>query len=72
MSIIMINCGGLIDVREFFDIESYTKIYVFDSHRPLKLENIHHNNINVCVFDDDRETEKLEKVLEAFESLTVK
>jgi cell division control protein 45 len=68
----MINCGGLIDAREFFEIEDFTKIYIVDSHRPLNLSNVDPRNLQVCVFDDDDDTERFDRVLDAYEAVTVK
>ncbi|KAG1150007.1 hypothetical protein G6F37_002176 [Rhizopus arrhizus] len=70
VSIFMINCGGLIDAREFFEIEDFTKIYIVDSHRPLNLSNVDPRNLQVCVFDDDDDTERFDRVLDAYEAVT--
>jgi hypothetical protein len=67
----MINCGGLADITQCFTLNSLTKVYIIDSHRPLNLENMHVTNTQVCVFDDQDETEKINKVMEAFDAVMV-
>jgi cell division control protein 45 len=67
----MINCGGIIDIYQYLEVDDDVKIYIIDSHRPLNLDNLHGSKRNVCVFDDDDETEKLNPVLEAFSALMV-
>jgi cell division control protein 45 len=67
----MINCGGIIDIYQYLEVDDDVKIYIIDSHRPLNLDNLHDSKRNVCVFDDDDETEKLSPVLEAFSALMV-
>lgn len=67
----MINCGGAIDVKEFFDIDEYTKIYILDSHRPLHLSNLDPKNVHVCVLDEDEHTEKFDLIMNAYDSVMV-
>jgi cell division control protein 45 len=51
-SIIMINCGGTIDLTEHWFASQFTDllIFVIDSNRPTNHNNIYHNNI---IFIDD-------------------
>ncbi|KAI9257527.1 DNA replication pre-initiation complex subunit Cdc45 [Helicostylum pulchrum] len=68
-SIVMINCGGLGNITQCFNLTPLTKVYIIDSHRPLNLDNMHPSNTQVCVFDDDSETEKIAEVMEAFDAI---
>ncbi|KAI9246196.1 CDC45 family [Sporodiniella umbellata] len=70
VSIIMINCGGLIDAREFFEIDEYTKIYILDSHRPLHLSNLDPKNMHVCVLDEDEHSDRFDLVMDAYDAVT--
>ena len=38
--VILIGCGGTVDLEEFFNCHQQIKIYVLDNHRPYNLENI--------------------------------
>lgn len=67
----MINCGGLGNITQCFNLTPLTKVYIIDSHRPLNLDNMHPSNTQVCVFDDDSETEKIAEVMEAFDAIIV-
>ncbi|SAM08075.1 hypothetical protein [Absidia glauca] len=67
-TIILINCGGLVDVSEFLQVNNLVTLYILDSHRPLHLDNITGDN-NICVFDDDDENEKMTKLIEVYEEL---
>lgn len=67
----MINCGGLGNITECFNLTALTKVYIIDSHRPLNLENMHPANTQVCVFDDQDETEKINEIMEAFDAVIV-
>ena len=40
-SVVLINCGGNLDLYTFFGEPEHITFYVFDSHRPLDLSNIH-------------------------------
>jgi cell division control protein 45 len=35
----MLNCGGVLDVGEFFNLNEDHKVYVVDSRRPVNLVN---------------------------------
>lgn len=39
--VILLNCGGIIDVDDFFQLSEESVIIVVDSHRPFHLRNIH-------------------------------
>lgn len=67
----MINCGGLGNITQCFTLNQLTKVYIIDSHRPLNLENMHHANTQVCVFDDEGESERINEVMKAFDALMV-
>ncbi|KAI8803183.1 CDC45 family [Cladochytrium replicatum] len=61
-SIILLNCGGMIDLESFFGLSEDMTVYVADSHRPLNLHNIFGNQ-QVAVLDDGEmgDTTKLEE-----------
>ncbi|KAI8089535.1 DNA replication pre-initiation complex subunit Cdc45 [Halteromyces radiatus] len=67
-TIIMINCGGLVELSEILKVNDLVTIYILDSHRPLHLDNIVGHN-NICVFDDDDESEKMEELIQIYEEL---
>ncbi|CAO3590605.1 unnamed protein product [Absidia cylindrospora] len=67
-TIIMINCGGLVDVADILKLNDQMSLFIFDSHRPIHLDNIVGGN-NVCVFDDDDENEKMEELINIYEEL---
>jgi cell division control protein 45 len=68
----MINCGGLGNITECFTLTPEAKVYIIDSHRPLNLENMLEGNTQVCVFDDQDETEKINEVMKAYDAVMVK
>ena len=43
----MINCGGTVDLKEFFNLDQSVSIYVLDSHRPYHLNNVRDTNEQV-------------------------
>jgi hypothetical protein len=49
-SIIMINCGGTIDIVEFLQPPPDATIYILDSHRPYHLNNVREHIQQVCSF----------------------
>lgn len=51
-SIIMLNCGAIVDVTKLLGIPPYVKCYVLDSHRPIHLANIYDDHQQIVVFDD--------------------
>jgi hypothetical protein len=51
-SIVMINCGGIIDIKAEFELDPELKCYVVDSHRPTHLSNVH-NQDQIILFDDN-------------------
>jgi cell division control protein 45 len=46
-SIIMINCGGTVDLMEFLAPPPEVTVYVIDCHRPYHLENVREHNSQV-------------------------
>jgi cell division control protein 45 len=53
-SFIMVNCGAVVDVASFLQLEENQTAYVVDYHRPVHQRNIH-NAKNVVVFADTQE-----------------
>ncbi|KAJ3068456.1 hypothetical protein HDU98_008378, partial [Podochytrium sp. JEL0797] len=66
-SIIMLNCGGGIDIAATLDIPSEATVYIIDSHRPLHLGSIYKYE-QVMVLDDG-EIEERKDVEEAFNAI---
>lgn len=66
-TIIMINCGGCIDLSEYLSLHPSVVVFVVDSNRPLNLDNLF-NNDQVCVFDDG-DVEDLEDERQAYMKL---
>ncbi|KAI8617943.1 CDC45 family [Chytriomyces sp. MP71] len=63
-SIIMLNCGGVIDIAATLSIPEHATVYIIDSHRPLHLGSIYkYEQVNVL---DDGEIEEMKDVEEAF------
>ena len=50
-SVIFINCGSTIDLNEIITIHENLTCYIFDSHRPINIQNINDKNIVVLVDD---------------------
>ncbi|TPX64767.1 hypothetical protein SpCBS45565_g05664 [Spizellomyces sp. 'palustris'] len=66
-SIIMLNCGGLVDLTEMFSLSEEMTVYVCDSHRPLSLQGLFgHDQI---MFLDDGDVDQLSALREAVEEL---
>ncbi|EGC39154.1 hypothetical protein DICPUDRAFT_27471 [Dictyostelium purpureum] len=58
-SIIMINCGGNLDITTVFsNLTAEQVVYIFDSHRPYSIENIN-NTHNALIIDDGTYNEQL-------------
>ncbi|KAI8870495.1 CDC45-like protein [Ramicandelaber brevisporus] len=67
-SVITINCGGSIDLGQYFTLPSNVIMYVVDSHRPFNLYNLYAND-QVVVLDDGDIEEEMMDVRQAFERL---
>jgi hypothetical protein len=46
-SVILINCGGIVELADFLTITEQMSVYVFDSHRPYHLANVDPENTQV-------------------------
>uniref|UniRef100_A0AAV1UM09 Cell division control protein 45 n=1 Tax=Peronospora matthiolae TaxID=2874970 RepID=A0AAV1UM09_9STRA len=51
-SVIMLNCGAIVDVAKLLALPPHIKCYVLDSHRPIHLANIYDTDEQIVVFDD--------------------
>ncbi|TYZ65771.1 hypothetical protein PybrP1_009972 [[Pythium] brassicae (nom. inval.)] len=51
-SVVMINCGAIVNVLELLALPPNMRCYIFDSHRPIHLANIYDASQQVIVFDD--------------------
>ncbi|TMW69627.1 hypothetical protein Poli38472_001783 [Pythium oligandrum] len=51
-SIVMLNCGAIVNVTQLLALPSSVKCYIFDSHRPIHLANIYDTTQQIVVFDD--------------------
>lgn len=66
-SIIMLDCGGSVDLNDFFQISSNVSIYLLDSHRPYTLFNIF-NNSQLYIFDDGFIEDNIEHLRDAWKA----
>eukprot|EP00899_Mesostigma_viride_P018330 jgi/Mesvir1/26499/Mv16160-RA.1 len=55
--VVMINCGGGVDVRRLLDLPPHVFCFIFDSHRPIHLSNSSFENKQVTVVLPDRQEE---------------
>ncbi|KAG6612927.1 cell division control protein 45 [Phytophthora cinnamomi] len=51
-SVVLLNCGAIVDVAKLLALPPHVKCYVLDSHRPIHLANIYDEHRQVVVFDD--------------------
>ncbi|KAL3658538.1 hypothetical protein V7S43_016422 [Phytophthora oleae] len=51
-SVVMLNCGAIVDVAKLLALPTHVKCYVLDSHRPIHLANIYDEHQQIVVFDD--------------------
>ncbi|DBA01874.1 TPA: hypothetical protein N0F65_006022 [Lagenidium giganteum] len=51
-SVILINCGAIVNVSELLALPPTARCYILDSHRPIHLANIYDANQQIVVFDD--------------------
>lgn len=51
-SVVMINCGAIVNVMDLLALPPQMKCYIFDSHRPIHLANIYDPSQQIVVFDD--------------------
>ncbi|KAG7390279.1 DNA replication initiation factor cdc45 [Phytophthora pseudosyringae] len=51
-SVVLLNCGAIVDVAKLLALPTHVKCYVLDSHRPIHLANIYDEHQQVVVFDD--------------------
>lgn len=51
-SVILINCGAIVNVMELLAPPPHMRCYIFDSHRPIHLANIYDQSQQIVVFDD--------------------
>ncbi|KAJ3403729.1 hypothetical protein HDV05_007660 [Chytridiales sp. JEL 0842] len=66
-SIVMINCGGFLDLDDFFSLPESCIVYVVDSHRPFNLDNLFGKE-NIVVLDDG-EVDDMKDIQEAYTSM---
>ncbi|KAI8057935.1 CDC45 family [Syncephalis plumigaleata] len=67
-SIIMLNCGALVDLTEMFSLSEQHTIYVCDTHRPIHLRNLF-GSAQVVVLDDGEAEVTLRQEQEAYEKV---
>ena len=65
-SIVLLDCGGAVDIGEFFQLSEQMSVYVVDSHRPFHLNNLYKND-QVFILDDGDIDEQMAPVREAFD-----
>ncbi|GAB9473726.1 hypothetical protein Gpo141_00010873 [Globisporangium polare] len=51
-SVVLINCGAIVNVMELLALPPHMRCYIFDSHRPIHLANIYDQSQQIVVFDD--------------------
>ncbi|KAL4162808.1 hypothetical protein PRNP1_003340 [Phytophthora ramorum] len=51
-SVVLLNCGAIVDVAKLLALPPHVKCYVLDSHRPIHLANIYDEHQQIVVFDD--------------------
>ncbi|KAJ3189473.1 hypothetical protein HDU85_003104 [Gaertneriomyces sp. JEL0708] len=66
-SIILLNCGGLVDLSEMLSLNDEMTVYVCDSHRPLNLHGLFGSD--QVLFMDDGDIDDLADLQQAFEEL---
>ncbi|KAI9106301.1 CDC45 family [Phlyctochytrium arcticum] len=66
-SVIMLNCGGVIDLPEVLSLTDDMMVYICDSHRPLSLQSLFVND--QVMFLDDGDIEELSDLQKAVEEL---
>eukprot|EP00808_Paulinella_micropora_P021793 g56480.t1 len=67
-SIIMLNCGGIVDLREFLSLTDEMSVYVIDSHRPYHLSNVRQDNEQIRILEaSDQEQEEYPSDVEDLE-----
>jgi cell division control protein 45 len=60
-SIILIGCGAIVDLNDFFELEEHREelsVYVIDSHRPYSLDNVRESNTRVRLLDYEEEAQE--------------
>ncbi|KAG0240803.1 hypothetical protein BGW41_006661 [Actinomortierella wolfii] len=56
-SVIMLNCGALVNMEDYIELHENISVYVFDSHRPIDLRNCFWHNEVIVVHDTDLDRE---------------
>lgn len=69
-SIVMINCGGMVDTSLYIDPPPNVTMYIIDSHRPLNLDNLF-SGTQVAVLDDNEDEDYVKELLDAYENVVV-
>ncbi|RUS21570.1 CDC45-like protein-domain-containing protein [Endogone sp. FLAS-F59071] len=69
-TIVMLNCGGLVDLSEFFTLSPEVTLYVIDSHRPHNLHNVFGSG-QIVVLDDGNIEDEMQNEKKAFEEIEV-
>lgn len=67
---ILIDCGASVDIAEHLSLHPGLSVYLFESHRPYRLENLFERS-NLYIFDDGSIEEHLDYLQEAFQGQDV-
>eukprot|EP00658_Telonema_sp_P-2_P077364 TRINITY_DN6978_c0_g1_i3.p1 TRINITY_DN6978_c0_g1~~TRINITY_DN6978_c0_g1_i3.p1 ORF type:complete len:574 (-),score=126.51 TRINITY_DN6978_c0_g1_i3:286-2007(-) len=59
-SVVLINCGGLYDLGSHWTLQPDLNVYVLDSHRPIRYENV--TNSKIIVLDDGSSADALARL----------
>ncbi|KAI9294548.1 CDC45-like protein [Neoconidiobolus thromboides FSU 785] len=58
-NIILINCGGGLDIYRIFETSKDIQVYIFDSHRPYNLHNVYNYTSIKVIGNDENITPEL-------------
>jgi cell division control protein 45 len=53
--VVLINCGGSLNILEHFEPDDDIEFFIIDSHRPLELDNIYNEDRVFVVINDKEE-----------------
>eukprot|EP00457_Paulinella_chromatophora_P004477 gb/GEZN01004489.1/.p1 GENE.gb/GEZN01004489.1/~~gb/GEZN01004489.1/.p1 ORF type:complete len:584 (-),score=68.31 gb/GEZN01004489.1/:81-1832(-) len=59
-SIIMLNCGGIVNLQQFLTLTDDMCVYVIDSHRPYHLDNVRQSNEQIRILQTTEEGEEVD------------
>lgn len=54
-NVVLLNCGGSVNLTSFLELQENVILYVIDSHRPYHLANVSSENLQVRIIDESNE-----------------